>query len=367
MSVLRLQVQHWRNLQPVDLSPSPYINIVVGDNGSGKTSLLESIYVLGVGRSFRTTKVKRLIQDGQHSCTLFIATADGHKLGLQKHLDGSSIARLNGSTASKLSSLAQLLPVQLFDPESLDMLSGPSLPRRQLLDWGVFHVEHGLSMQWARASRALQQRNSLLKSAKINADHLSVWSRELADASELIHNSRLAFMSSWQPFVDRAMKRLLPGFDFTISYHAGWDTTEALIDLLECSREKDSERGFTQLGYHRADIRIRADGVLADERLSRGQLKLCVCALKLSLIERLKANSARPILLFDDLASELDHGSREKVLSWVMEMDLQLWLTTIDSRYLTPFISHKEHAVFHVEHGKIIRWPAEQSKPGEEK
>ncbi|MEO6699848.1 MAG: DNA replication/repair protein RecF [Paraperlucidibaca sp.] len=365
MSVSRLQVQHWRNLQPLSLEPSPGLNILVGDNGSGKTSLLEAIYLLGVGRSFRTLKSKRLIQDGQQSATVFAATFSGHALGIQKFIDGTTTARLNGSNAPRLSALAHLLPVQLFDPQSLDVLSGPSLPRRQLLDWGVFHVEHSLAEQWSRAGRALQQRNSLLKSAKISDDLLLVWERELADASEQIHLARLRFMQTWQPFLISAMSRLLSGFKIAVSYQPGWDTECSLVDLLKSSRAKDFERGFTQLGYHRADIRIRADGVLAEERLSRGQLKLCVCAVKLSLVERLRLAGARPVLLFDDLASELDPTSRKLMLQWIEEMNLQAWLTAIELEQIDEFCGHMPRQVFHVKQGHIAL-VSTQASAGEE-
>ena len=353
MSVSRLQVHHWRNLQPLSIEPSSGLNILVGDNGSGKTSLLEAIYLLGVGRSFRTLKAKRLIQDGQLSSTIFAATESGHSLGIQKNSDGTTSARLNGASAPRLSALAHLLPVQLFDPQSLDVLSGPSLPRRQLLDWGVFHVEHTLAGQWTRASRALQQRNSLLKSAKISDDLLLAWELELADASEQIHAARKQFMDSWQPFLLAAMSRLLGGFNIQIGYQSGWDTDVPLLGLLKESREKDAERGFTQLGYHRADIRIRADGVLAEERLSRGQLKLCVCAIKLSLVERLRLAGARPVLLFDDLASELDQTSRRLMMQWIEEMNLQAWLTTIELDQLDDFCGQMPRQVFHVKQGHI--------------
>ena len=309
--------------------------------------------MLVFGRSFRALKAKRLIQDGQYSTTIFAATASGHALGIQKNSDGTTSARLNGSSVPRLSALAHLLPVQLFDPQSLDVLSGPSLPRRQLLDWGVFHVEHLLVDQWARASRALQQRNSLLKSAKISNELLLAWELELSDASEQIHAARNRFMDSWQPFLLAAMSRLLGEFNIQVSYQPGWDIGSPLLDLLKEARAKDSERGFTQLGYHRADIRIRADGVLAEERLSRGQLKLCVCAIKLSLVERLRLAGARPVLLFDDLASELDQKSRKLMMQWIDEMNLQAWLTAIELDQLDGFCGQMPRQVFHVKQGQI--------------
>lgn len=354
MSLTQLEVSLLRNLSEVALTPGAAINLLHGANGSGKTSLLEAIHLLGVGRSFRTLKARRLVQDDQTAAVVFGRTQAGHALGVQKSATGETVVRVNGRSGVTLAELAQQLPVQLFDPESLSILAGPSQPRRQLLDWGVFHVEHAFQALWLRAQRALQQRNSLLKTAKIHDLEMHVWEDELAVASESLHGQREAFMARWLPFLDDAFARLLPDIALRVEYHPGWDLSQPLMEQLRLQRERDRERGFTQMGHHRADLRIRCQGAAVDERLSRGQLKLAACALKLSLVQCLQqAGRTQPVLLLDDLPSELDVDSRRKVCSWVGELGVQAFLTCIEPVQLTGMWGSRPVRMFHVEQGRV--------------
>lgn len=353
MSLVRLDISCLRNLQQVTIEPGPRVNLFHGANGSGKTSLLEAVHLLGLGRSFRTVRARRLIQDETVGCTVFARTDAGHALGIQKLASGESEVRINGATANSLAVLAQHLPLQLFDPQALDIMSGASQPRRQLLDWGVFHVEPSFHSCWIRAQRALQQRNSLLKAAKISPMELQVWEQELGDAAQPLHAFRSAFLTSWLPWLHAALARLLPGLVLSVDYQPGWDTALTLQEALHAGRGRDIERGFTQAGPHRADLRIRVNGVSVDERLSRGQLKLVVCALKLSMVEKLMQDGIRPILLMDDLSSELDGEAREKVCRWIADLDVQALLTCIDPAQLAGMWGSSPIRMFHVEHGSI--------------
>lgn len=353
MSLVRLEISCLRNLRQVVLEPGPAINLFHGLNGSGKTSLLEAVHLLGLGRSFRTLKARRLVQDDELAATIFGRTAAGHSLGIRKMLSGESIARLNGAQASGLAALATHLPLQLFDPLSLNIMDGPSQPRRQLLDWGVFHVEPSFHGCWSRAQRALQQRNSLLKAAKISPMELQFWEQEFAGTALPLHQARAAFVESWLPWLAAALSRLLPDISLDVDYQPGWNTDESLADLLAQSRDRDRERGFTQIGPHRADLKIRTMGVAVDERLSRGQLKLVVCALKLSMVQRLMQGGMRPLLLLDDLASELDVVSRQKVCQWIGEMQVQALMTCIEPSQLKDLWSGTPLMLFHVEHGCV--------------
>lgn len=353
MSLERLEILALRNLSQVSISLCAGINVFYGANGSGKSSLLEAVHVLGLGRSFRTLKNKRLVADGSESCTVFGLTERQHQLGIQKRSLGESTVRINGTSASSLSLLAQHLPLQLFDPDSLDALTGPSQPRRQLLDWGVFHVEPDFFSFWSRSQRALQQRNSQLKAAKISPLELQVWEQELVDAALPLHQSRLHFFEQWQPYLSRVLPELLSGIALSVDYLPGWPVESELADLLKENRGRDIERGFTQFGPHRADIRIRANGIAADDWLSRGQMKLAVCALKLSLVEMLLAHDVRPVLLLDDLPSELDANARRSVCQYIARLGVQALMTCIEKEQLSQGWGDIPVKVFHVEQGVI--------------
>jgi len=145
MSLSRISVTGIRNLLPVTLSPSPRINILHGDNGSGKTSLLEAIHLLGMARSFRSTRLNPVISHEQDSCTVFgqveLGEAQSSALGISRDRSGEVRIRINGQTVRSAAELADALPLQLINPDSFRLLEGAPKLRRQFLDWGVFHVE----------------------------------------------------------------------------------------------------------------------------------------------------------------------------------------------------------------------------------
>lgn len=355
MSLEQLEIAHFRNLSQVHIEPGSQINLIHGANGSGKSSLLEALFVLGLGRSFRTQRSRRLVMEAEESATVFGVTRAGSRLGVMKRLSGVTEARINGVSAATLSDLAHHLPLQLFDPETLELISGPSLPRRQLLDWGVFHVEPDFLEAWQRARRALQQRNSLLKSAKISIAELVVWEQELAVAATALHSFRLALITRWLPELKQALMLMLPDVPLTIEYFPGWDVDQNYQSLLVDSRGKDRERGFTFWGPQRADLKIRSQGIAAEERLSRGQLKLAACAVKLSLSQWLmQMQDISPVLLFDDLASELDMAARARLCGWVEKMSVQAFFTSIERPQLLGLWPEQSVKMFHVERGRVV-------------
>ncbi|HET8729789.1 MAG TPA: DNA replication/repair protein RecF [Moraxellaceae bacterium] len=358
MTISRLEIANVRNLQSVSLLPHPQLNLFVGQNGSGKTSVLEALYLLGLGRSFRSGRVRRLINDNASQCTVFVAFAEGGGAGIQRNANGESQFRLDGRSNINLADIAHRLPLSLLDPASFAELQEGSKPRRAQLDWGVFHVEHRFYPSWVRYQRALKQRNSLLRSGNIQAFESGAWDQELAETAALLHAFRLAHLSVWVPVWESVIESFLPGFPLTLEYHAGWDTDKALDALLADSWLRDLERGHTQIGPHRADLRIKLGTAPADEVLSRGQLKLALCALKLSQITVLRDQGIQSLILIDDLASELDAGARSRLLGYLGGTAAQIFITAIDSADLMAELqgSEKGFRMFHVEHGTITEF-----------
>ena len=171
MPLKRLSVTGVRNLQPVTLQPSPRINIVYGANGSGKSSLLEAIHLLGLARSFRSTRLQPVIQHGQDACTVFaeVLQISGitNSLGITRNKQADYQIRIDGQSVRSLAELAETLPLQIINPDSFRLLEGAPKQRRQYLDWGVFHVEHQFLPAWQRLQKSLKQRNSLLRRGRI--------------------------------------------------------------------------------------------------------------------------------------------------------------------------------------------------------
>lgn len=354
MALSRLVISGLRNIDSATIDLSPGLNLFQGDNGSGKTSLLEAVHLLGLGRSFRALRHRRLIHDGRDALTVFGQCGD-HRLGIEKLAAGDTSIRVDGVDAT-IAALAYKLPLQLFDPVSLEVMTGPSQDRRQLLDWAVFHVEPAFQHLWQRNQRALKQRNSLLKSARISPIELSAWEQELVETATEIERLRRRFFTLWQPRLSLTLQQFLPDFSMEIDWYAGWDVSRDLAALLHEMRGRDAERGFTQCGPHRADLKVRVQHEALADRLSRGQIKLAAFAVRLSLTEHLSGLGRQATLLVDDLASELDASARRRACEGILRLGAQTLMTAIEAQQILDCCDRMEPvALFHVEQGRISR------------
>lgn len=344
-----------RNLYPCSFSLGS-LNVFYGLNGSGKTSILEAIYLLSTGRSFRTSNVRKMIQDGQSVCTVFTRMSQGQQLGISKNIQGNQLLKRNGVIVSSMSEFASDLPMQLIHPENMDLIESGSKQRRQLLDWLLFYVEPNFYTHWLRYQRALAQRNALLKTETLENAQWQVWEQELSHQALLLHNMRIAVFSEWLTFIQSALELLLPKITIQVDYVAGFDIDVNLATQLQESRFKDKQRGFTQIGAHRADLRFKTDMGLAELILSRGQKKLLVCALKLAQVEFLRNRQKPCMVLLDDLASELDINARERLLQSLVELEAQVLITTVEANSVWPLLQtfDKRAKLFHVEQGEIL-------------
>lgn len=359
MSVVRLEIAHLRNLQSVSLLPHPHLNLLTGANGSGKTSVLEALHLLGLGRSFRSGRARRLVNDTESACTVFAQFADGGQAGIRRGANGETALKVDNSSQVTLAQLVHRLPLCLLDPESMDLLDAGSKPRRAQLDWGVFHVEHRFYPVWLRYQRALKQRNSLLRSGNIGRLESAVWHREMAESARQLHAFREDYLARWQPQWEARIAAFLPDQSLSLEYTPGWDVALPLEDQLAECWERDVDRGHTQMGPHRADLRVKRGTAPADEVLSRGQKKLVVCALKLSQVALLQATGQQCVLLVDDLASELDALARQRLIDVLAASGAQVFITSIEPDAVRPQLDSTGNSfkMFHVEHGTVVEVP----------
>lgn len=359
MSVVRLEIAHLRNLQSVSLLPHPHLNLLTGANGSGKTSVLEALHLLGLGRSFRSGRARRLVNDAESACTVFAQFADGGQAGIRRGANGETTLKVDNSSQVTLAQLVHRLPLCLLDPESMDLLDAGSKPRRAQLDWGVFHVEHRFYPVWLRYQRALKQRNSLLRSGNIGRLESAVWHREMAESARQLHAFREDYLARWQPQWEARIAAFLPDHSLSLEYTPGWDVALPLEEQLADGWDRDVERGHTQIGPHRADLRVKRGTAPADEVLSRGQKKLVVCALKLSQVALLQATGQQCVLLVDDLASELDALARQRLIDVLAASGAQVFITSIEPEAVRPQLDSTGNSfkMFHVEHGTVVEVP----------
>jgi len=348
VSLLALEVEGLRCLSKTRLELHPHVNLVTGANGAGKTSLLEAIYLLGRGRSFRTRLTERLIAHGADGLQVFGRTDDPTypTLGFAFDRKEGLRARVAGREAQSLAELSVAFPVQVVDPGIHRLVEEGPAYRRRWLDWGVFHVEPGFVSTWGDYSRALKQRNAALKSGSDPA----AWEPELVRLGMILSAARARTMDLLEPHWGQTLAALL-GEPVTLSYYQGWSQDRSLAETLAATRERDLERGSTGSGAHRFDVQLRIDGRSAREVLSRGQQKLLGAALALSMA-RLAGSEGRrpPTLLLDDPAAELDPEHTQALLAEIRTMRGQLVVTALQPQG-APFATPDR--AFHVEHGRV--------------
>jgi len=361
MSLSRVTVTAVRNLHPVTFSPSARINILYGANGSGKTSVLEAIHLLGLARSFRSTRLIPVIQYDQGACTVFgqVELGEGRhsSLGISRERQGDFTIRIDGQNARSAAQLAEILPMQLINPDSFRLLEGAPKVRRQFLDWGVFHVEPRFMGTWQRLQKALKQRNSWLRRGTLDAASQAAWDRELCLASAEIDDYRRAYIKALKPVFERTLADLLELDGLTLSYYRGWDKERELQDVLTASVMRDQQMGHTQAGPQRADLRLRLGAHNAADILSRGQQKLVVCALRIAqghLVNQVRQGQC--IYLVDDLPSELDEHHRRSLCRLLEDLNCQVFITCVDQELLREgWQAETPVALFHVEQGSITQ------------
>ena len=353
MRVLSLNINNLRNISSARIEFDPGLSCFTGDNGAGKTSILEALAVLSKGRSFRPGHVTSLIGP-LNDCLQVVGKVESHagethQLGLERGADYWQ-ARHQGEDVKQISELTRLLPFVLLEPSSHTLISGPPDGRRKYLDWGVFHVKHGYLDLWRRYNRVLKQRNAALRQA--NRAVVESLDPQIVQLGETLDKARQAYVG----LLEKLLRESLPGINpalegITLSYRKGW-SGENLEEALVVSRQRDMDRGATQPGPHKADLYLALEGAPARERLSRGEQKAMTAALIIAQASTICATGEKPLLLLDDLFSEFDDEHLERVLGSAMDLGVQVWLTGTRTR---PAIGVFKDAcsMFHVEHGKV--------------
>ena len=322
-----LEVAGFRNIQYMRINPDPHLNIIVGGNAAGKTSILEAIYFLSRVRSFRTQQLNHLVNWENKSCHVF-AKRDNDRMGVSRENSINTI-RFNGKNLTGRTVLAERLPVQLINTEHQRLLlDGPKV-RRQFLDWGVFHLDNNHRKTALRFNEALRQRNSALRSN--NSRVAAAWIPILASSAAKLDRARREFINSIQPIWSELTSLWLGLDNLQLNYRGSAPAYEDWIGFFNDYGQRDIELGYTGRGPHRADLRLSMNKTPAAEVLSRGQQKLLVVALLISEVQLWSKKGLIPLLLIDDLAAELDPKHLGCVMRSVSSSNAQTFLTVIDT------------------------------------
>ena len=351
MGIRQLSLTDFRNLGSTTLDFDGGLNLVCGDNGSGKTSLLEAIFVLCQARSFRTHQLKQCVQHGRQGFLLFGRFED-FKAGLARR-DKKLEIHVDGEAVKRRSELVRRAPINVVNADSFKLIDGAPQQRRSYLDWCLFHVEQGYAESWASFQHALKQRNRLLKNRQ-DIKLLDYWDQYLVEPSERLSEMRADYCGKIQTTIDDDLSELLGDMSLQVTYRRGWPDELDLNTALSQQRERDLKQGFTGSGVHRDEIDLTVDERPVGQTLSRGQGKRLCLALLLAVLKLVdRSRRTRIILLIDDLHSELDRAAQKMVYRQLAELDLQLFISNIDPA-VPDALEAKEFRMFHVEHG-IIR------------
>ncbi|MCG8520244.1 MAG: DNA replication/repair protein RecF [Pseudomonadales bacterium] len=372
MALIRLQTEHFRNLTGDGVDFSPSFNLIHGENGSGKSSVLEAIGYLGLGRSFRVHRHQAVCCHGEKRFTVFgalnngatdvsdmVSTEVAHRVGFARDLaDKETLLRHNGESVRSLSSLARLLPVSVIDPGVFEIVGGSPGKRRQFLDWSVFHVEPSFASLWQQCQRVTSQRNQALRDGRMDDHLLRVWDRQYGVLAEQVTEARQAAVTAFQQAFETLLEEVeTPWVDgLKVDFYPGWDVKQSLVDVLVSHREQERRMGHTLYGPNRADLRLRYQGRPVAETFSRGQQKTLVILMKIAQGMVLSGLGKQVTFLLDDINAELDLGHRAMLANKLHELRCQVFMTSIERPRpdeLWREDSLPEYRMFHVEHGRL--------------
>ncbi len=352
MSLEWLEIQRVRNISQASLELSPGLNLLHGQNGSGKTSILESIYFLATSRSFRSQATSAMIQQAGQDC---LVTGRGQhsgvawQMGVRRDREGGRDIRINGASVSRATDLARILPTLQLGPESVDLLLGSPGLRRRFLNWGVFHVEHDFSTLWEAANRSLRQRNLALRTG--NHLELETWSAQLVRQAQKLDEARARYVAEFEPVFQAVAEELLGLREVGFEYYRGWEASASLAEIYAEDLAGDIKKGYTRKGFQRADVRLELNGQPAVTVCSRGELKALVWSLVLAQGALLQQDI---LYLIDDLVAEFDLEHRRRVVKFLSATGGQVLMTGIDPERLLTACEGVAGRMFHVKQGNLV-------------
>ncbi|WP_083250489.1 DNA replication/repair protein RecF [Acidihalobacter aeolianus] len=345
-----------RNLREQTFLPGGGVNLIVGRNAAGKTSVLEAIYLLSRGRSFRTTQLDSIVCSNGSSCwvrgRVQKSPNERNMLVAYQRSGRRNRFRIDGDDANGIAQLAKLLPVQVIQPDSHLLITGGPGYRRAYVDWGCFYSDSAFYPAWLQYRRSLSQYNSALRQNSPT--------RVLESLEAQLSSNGFQLAESRQRYIDTLSQKLptvaelWPDFDHShIDYDQGWPADMALDEALARQRERSLRIGSALVGAHRAELKILVDNLLLSQSFSRGHIKRVTYALILAQVSVFEDTAAQSCcLLIDDVSSELDVNSLRSVADVLSHRQSQTFITALESDCFDAF-EFAGRKMFHVEHGVL--------------
>ncbi len=328
-----VSIRHLRNINSIDFDPAPRLNVVVGDNGQGKTSLLEALYLVATTKSFRSERLAPIVQTGAERA---VVTARISESGAHREqraivsLERRSVL-IDDKHPSSLAHYATRTPIVAFHPADLELVSGGATPRRTLLDRVGLYVDPPGALARTRFQRALRSRQKALEERGTAARELEAFEAVVAQEGARLALQRERAWAALEERLGPALARVAaPETSVTARYVPGGPTDAGeFAERLVASRAADLRRGAATFGPQRDELELSVDGRAARACASQGQQRLITLALKFAELECVRlARGAHPVLLLDDVSSELDPERTRAVAAWLDASESQVFVTT---------------------------------------
>lgn len=358
LRIERLNVHGFRNLVRDVIAPGPCFNVVHGDNGAGKSSLLEAVYYLAALRSFRGARTEDLVALGLDTALVearILGDAAPRTFRTVLHRHQARELRLDGKRPRSIASWHASIQVVLFHPGDLTLASGPAEPRRAFLDRVLEQMDPTYASSLASYQKALRSRNRLLKSeGSVDRRSIRAFDEILASAGAVVGKTRKRLIDDLAPLAETAFREVVgEHVPLEIRYRPRVEpTVDAIREALERAYAKDLERGFTADGPHGDDVALDVvDRAPARHHASQGQHRAIVLALKVAELDVLSRRTGKvPILLLDDVSSELDRTRNRRFFSLLARLGGQVFLTTTHPEFI---LLEESRVDFQVDEGVV--------------
>lgn len=354
MALHTLHIQNLRIIEHLELSLARDATLFYGENGAGKTSILEAIDFLSRGRTFRSRNLGPILRNESKEIIVSGKVIEGERtttLGIQKSADEIKL-HCDQQKIQSIATHASYLPVITIHPDSHMLIQGGARNRRNYLDWSAFHVKPEFLKEWRKFNKCLRQRNHILRSSKEKLHELPAWTKEFGNISKIIDQTRSRIFNEISGIFEEFISKLLPECKLELMYQKGWPKQQTLEEALEAARVNELKYKTTRWGPQRADIKITLGQHNVNQAASRGQQKLIAASLLLAQIKHLQQHSARNcVVLLDDIRAELDNNHAHALFAALQSLKCQVFLSAIEPDDVN--LSGWENAkMFHVKQGK---------------
>jgi DNA replication and repair protein RecF len=370
MILEKLSLINYKNIQSATLDLSPKINCFIGQNGVGKTNILDAIYYLSFCHSANNPIDSQVIRHGEeffmiegvysgqwkvdsYDYNSKLTISCGFKRGSKKHV------KKNKKEYKRLSEHIGLIPVVMVSPSDTLLIEGGSEERRRLMDMVISQYDHGYIEALNHYNKALQQRNTMLKAeAEPDPEVISLWEEQMAATGETVFQKRSAFVTEMLPIFQQFYETISGNHEQVSLNYVSHCQRGPLLEVIQRDRFKDRAVGYSLHGIHRDDLEIMIGGHQMKREGSQGQNKTFVIALKLAQFGFLKRTNSQttPLLLLDDIFDKLDAQRVEQIVSLVAGNEFgQIFITDTNREHLDKILSASSHdyKIFYVDNGHV--------------